>query len=223
MAMPLTGAAPLSTLARSMRHTKELATPHTQCLFYATYWFRPLLSELLGAAKESVDSNREPAPSGPVEVALSPKPHSRQLAGVIVVSDISTVITWFLANWASKIALFFLKGKAGLPQTVQEVSIQNIRGVERPRTSAASSGADIEPTEESLRTVWFADNKFKAPRLDLGIDEELTRRNSLRSVIDGYSRATLLSLLEVITPSEGGITPERWPAECHSMPPQLAK
>ena len=76
-----------------------------QCLLYATYWFRPILSELLGAAKESVTSNRERAPSGPVKVAVSSKPHSRHLAGVTVVSGVSTVIAWFPASWASKIAL----------------------------------------------------------------------------------------------------------------------
>lgn len=40
-------------LSRLMRNAEDLATPHTQCLLYATYWFRPILSELLGAAKET--------------------------------------------------------------------------------------------------------------------------------------------------------------------------
>ena len=50
-------------------------------------------------------SNRERAPSGPVKVAVSSKPHSRHLAGVTVVGGVSTVIAWFPASWASKIAL----------------------------------------------------------------------------------------------------------------------
>ena len=35
------------------RRAESLATPETECLLYATYWFRPILSELIGAAKES--------------------------------------------------------------------------------------------------------------------------------------------------------------------------
>ena len=31
----------------------------TECLLYATYWFRPTLSELIGAATESAAVNRE--------------------------------------------------------------------------------------------------------------------------------------------------------------------
>jgi len=49
------------------RRAESLATPETECLLYATYWFRPILSELIGAAMESADMNRERAPSGPRE------------------------------------------------------------------------------------------------------------------------------------------------------------
>ena len=99
-----------------------------------TYWFRPILSELLGAATEHLDKNRERAPSGPVKVAVSPQPHERQQSGVKVVSSISTVIAWFPARWASKIAPFFLKDYAGLPQNVSEVSVQSVQSqsVQRP-------------------------------------------------------------------------------------------
>ena len=47
------------------RRAESLATPETECLLYATYWFRPILSELIGAAKESADVNRERAPVAP--------------------------------------------------------------------------------------------------------------------------------------------------------------
>ena len=43
------------------RRAESLATPETECLLYATYWFRPILSELIGAATESADVNRERA------------------------------------------------------------------------------------------------------------------------------------------------------------------
>jgi len=42
----------------------------TECLLYATYWFRPILSELIGAATESANVNRDRAPSGPVKVKV---------------------------------------------------------------------------------------------------------------------------------------------------------
>ena len=32
-----------------MQNADDLATPHTQCLVYATCWFRPIVSELLAA------------------------------------------------------------------------------------------------------------------------------------------------------------------------------
>lgn len=54
-----------------MRHAAELATPHTQCLLYATYWFRPIVSELLGAATESVKSNRNRTPIVDLQTALA--------------------------------------------------------------------------------------------------------------------------------------------------------
>ena len=40
-----------------MRHAAALATPETECLLYATYWFRPILSELIGAATETAATN----------------------------------------------------------------------------------------------------------------------------------------------------------------------
>ena len=60
------------------RRAENLATPETECLLYATYWFRPILSELIGAATESADVNRERAPSGPVKVVVTNRPHSRR-------------------------------------------------------------------------------------------------------------------------------------------------
>ena len=60
-----------------MRHPAALATPETECLLYATYWFRPILSELIGAAMETAKTNRARAPSGPVKVTITTQPHSR--------------------------------------------------------------------------------------------------------------------------------------------------
>ena len=42
------------------RRAESLATPETECLLYATFWFRPILSELIGAAKESAEARTCP-------------------------------------------------------------------------------------------------------------------------------------------------------------------
>ena len=37
-----------------MRLAESMVTPETECLLYATYWFRPILSELIGSATVGV-------------------------------------------------------------------------------------------------------------------------------------------------------------------------
>ena len=69
-------------LCSLMRRAETLATPETECLLYATYWFRPILSELIGAATESAAVNRDRAPSGPVKVVVTNQPHSRPNAEI---------------------------------------------------------------------------------------------------------------------------------------------
>ena len=95
----------LSTL---MRKADSLATPETECLLYATYWFRPILSELIGAAAETWEVNRSRAPSGPVKAVVSQQPHVRHHAGIEVHAGISALFAWFPASWASKIAPVFV-------------------------------------------------------------------------------------------------------------------
>ena len=64
-------------LCSLMRRAETLATPDTECLLYAAYWFRPILSVLIGAATESANVNRDRAPSGPVKVVVTNQLHSR--------------------------------------------------------------------------------------------------------------------------------------------------
>ena len=47
----------LAYICSLTRRAESLATPETECLLYATYWFRLILSELIGAATESADVN----------------------------------------------------------------------------------------------------------------------------------------------------------------------
>jgi len=49
-----------------MRLAESMVTLETECLLYATYWFRPILSELIGSARESPEVNRSRAPSGQI-------------------------------------------------------------------------------------------------------------------------------------------------------------
>ena len=119
------------------RRAESLATPETECLLYATFWFRPILSELIGAAKESADVNRERAPSGPVKVVVTNQPHSRRHTGVDLVSGVSALLAWFPASWASKIAPCFLGEEGGPIQARKRfpllVPIEFLRGCRERR------------------------------------------------------------------------------------------
>ena len=64
-------------LSSLMRLAESMVTPETECLLYATYWFRPILSELIGTANESAELNRNRAPSGPVKVLVTDRPPFR--------------------------------------------------------------------------------------------------------------------------------------------------
>ena len=107
------------------RSSEHDSAPHTQCLLYATYWVKPILSELLAAANEEVGPNKDRAPSGPVKVVVSPTAQQRVVAGLTLVTRASALIAWFPASWASKIALCFQQDTAGLYQNVQTVRIQS--------------------------------------------------------------------------------------------------
>ena len=64
-----------------------------------TFWFRSILSELIGAAKESAEVNRKRALSGPVKVVVTNQPQSRRHTGV----DLK--VTSVLHNSSSKCSI----------------------------------------------------------------------------------------------------------------------
>ena len=112
------------------------------------YWFRPILSELIGAAKESADVNRERAPSGPVKVVVTNRPHCRRNNGVDLVSGVSALLAWFPASWASKIAPCFI-GEAPykkLPLFAHIESLKVCKGMRLTKCCKQSSS----PTRMSL-------------------------------------------------------------------------
>ena len=83
-----------------MRKAATLATPETECLLYGSYWFRPILSELIGAATETAPINRNRAPSGPVKVSVPTQPQERPQGGVSLTSGVAALLAWFPASWA---------------------------------------------------------------------------------------------------------------------------
>ena len=94
------------SLSSLMRLAESMVTPETECLLYATYWFRPILSELIGSARESSEVNRSRAPSGPVKVLVTDRPH-RCLTGVVdLTSGASALLAcFFFPSGLAEIAL----------------------------------------------------------------------------------------------------------------------
>ena len=163
------------------RRAESLATPETECLLYATYWFRPILSELIGAATESADVNRERAPSGPVKVVVTNRPHSRRHNGVDLVSGVTALLAWFPASWASKIAPCFIGEEGGSIQLPQEVAIvcphREFEGLQK------------DTVDQVLQAVKFTDKN--APGLNLALDEEFQTANCSRNSFEGTQWAQL--------------------------------
>ena len=201
-------------LCSLMRRAETLATPETECLLYATYWFRPILSELIGAATESANVNRDRAPSGPVKVVVTNQPHSRPNAGIDLVSGVSALLAWFPASWASKVAQCFIGEAGGSTQWPQEVTIQC------PNREAA--GTQRDDGDQVLQAVKFTDKKV--PGLHLDLDEDFQTAGCFTEIIRGYKMgvvepdvmrglqpagATRVTL-DVIIPSPTGLTPEKW-------------
>ena len=123
-------------LSSLMRKADSLATPETECLLHATYWFRPILSELIEAATETWEVNRSRAPSGPVKAVVSQQPHVRHHTGIEVLTGISALFVWFPASWASKIAPVFVGSEMSkIPPQVINISCPN-RDCERAQHTA---------------------------------------------------------------------------------------
>ena len=201
-------------LCSLMRRAETLATPETECLLYATYWFRPILSELIRAATESANVNRDRAPSGPVKVVVTNQPHSRPNAGIDLVSGVSGLLAWFPASWASKVAQCFIGEAGGSTQWPQEVTIQC--------PNRETAGTQRDDGDQVLQAVKFTDKKV--PGLHLDLDEDFQTAGCFTEIIRGYKMgvvepyvmrglqpagATRVTL-DVIIPSPTGLTPEKW-------------
>ena len=158
--------------------------------------------------------NRERAPSGPVKVVVTNRPHSRRHNGVDLVSGVSALLAWFPASWASKIAPCFIGEEGGSIQLPQEVTIvcphREFEGLQK------------DTVDQVLQAVKFTDKN--APGLNLALDEEFQTANCFTELIRGYTMGavepyTMMGLqptgptrvtLEVIIPSPTGLTPGKW-------------
>ena len=163
-------------LSSMMRLAESMVTPETECLLYATYWFRPILSELIGTAKESAEVNRNRAPSGPVKVLVTDRPHKRLTGIVDLFSGASSLLAWFPASWASKIAPHFL---ANSTENGQKPQILNIACPKR-----AGGDAPMDGEKQTLQAIRFAAKNM--PFLDLAIDGDLRQANCFAELMHGY-------------------------------------
>ena len=158
--------------------------------------------------------NRERAPSGPVKVVVTNRPHCRRNNGVDLVSGVSALLAWFPASWASKIAPCFIGEEGGSIQVPQEVAIvcphREFEGLQR------------DAVDQVLQAVKFTDKNV--PGLSLALDEEFQAANCFTELIRGYTMGVvepyiMMGLqptgptrvnLEVIVPSPTGLTPAKW-------------
>ena len=139
-------------------------------------WFRPILSELIVAARESAEVNRKRAPSGPVKVVVTNQPHSRRHTGVDLVSGTTALLAWFPASWASKIAPCFVEEAGGNTQAPQEVSFSC--------PHRAFEGLQRDVADQVLQAVKFTDKN--APGLSLALDEEFQAADCFSELARGY-------------------------------------
>ena len=198
-------------LSKMMRLAEPMVTPETECLLYATYWFRPILSELLHTSGESAARNKGRAPSGPVKVLVTDRKPKRRQNVVDVCSGASSLLAWFPASWASKIAPEFLKNPTenGLPQ-IQDLACRK------------RAGADEGDRHHKLQAVRFSAKDM--PFFDLDIDSAIRDGDYFAELIQGYSDNLIdpnimralqpikpcRTALEVIIPSKDGLSPEQW-------------
>ena len=197
-----------------MRLAESLVTPETECLLYATYWFRPILSELIGSARESSEVNKNRAPSGPVKVLVTDRPHRHHTGIVDLTGGASSLLAWFPASWASKIAPEFLANPTENGHKPQEINITCPK--------RACDDIPMEGEKQTLQAIKFAAKNM--PGLNLALDEDFRRAGCFEELKHGYvmglvepcmmrglqpvgpSRTTL----EVIIPSQSGLSPDKW-------------
>ena len=107
-------------------------------------------------------------------------------------------------------------------RTWEKRKFQSVRSILVPQRNEAKGERGASRSEGHLLAVRFADNR--APGTQWDIDAEYAQRNSFSATIEGYNdnliqpavmksfvpMGAIRVVLEVIIPSENGITAERW-------------
>ena len=160
-----------STSARSLDEQSLWHIP-TECLLYATFWFCLILSELIGAAKESADVNRERAPSGPVKVVVTNQPHSLRPQRC---RPNQPGFGFRLAGLA-RLHCAYRRRRRCHPSPARGFLACHHRVFE---------GLQRDAVDQVLQAVKFTDKN--APGLSLALDEEFQSADCFAELIRGYT------------------------------------
>ena len=118
--------------------------------------------------------NRERAPSGPVKVVVTNRPHSRRHNGIELVSGVSAVLAWFLQVGLAKLHLVLSVRKAA-PYKCHRKLLLSVLTV---RSKAC---------KEMLLTKYCkqSNSRTRMPWLNLELDEEFQASNCFTELIRG--------------------------------------
>ena len=171
--------------------------------------FGPSCLNSLARPRESSEVNRSRAPSGPVKVLVTDRPHRRTTGLVDLTSGASALLAWFPASWASKIAPKLLENAPENAQKPQEINITC------PKRSCNET--PVEGAKQLLQAVKFAAKNM--PGFRLGFDEDFQMAGCFQELIHGYTTGLVepymmrglqplgpnRTTLEVIIPSQAGL------------------
>ena len=147
-------------------------------------------------------------------LVVTDRPHRRTTGLVDLTSGASALLAWFPASWASKIAPKFLENAPENAQKPQEINITC------PKRSCDET--PVEGEKQLLQAVKFVAKNL--PGFHLGLDEDFQMAGSFQELIHGYTTGLVepcmmrglqplgsnRTTLEVIIPSQEGLTPEKW-------------
>ena len=121
--------------------------------------------------------NRSRAPSGPVKVLVTDRPHRRTTGLVDLTGGASALLAWFPASWASKIASKLLEHAPENAQKPQEINLTC------PKRSCDELSAEGE--KQLLQAVKFVSTNLAGFHLEL--DEDFQMAGSFQELIHGYT------------------------------------
>ena len=162
-------------------------------------------------------------PSGPVKVLVTDRPHRRTTGLVALTSGASALLAWFPASWASKIAPKLLENAPENAQKPQE------RNITCPKRSCDETPVEGEQSSCSRQLNLLPKTCLV---FRLGLDEDFQMAGCFQELIHGYTTGLVepymmrglqplgpnRTTLEVIIPSQVGLTPEKWKETATTVP-----